>query len=165
MLLIVFNGVGTIQSALTNPPGITTQFDRVSWIDHRYDAELMAFLRANGETRGYSNYWVAYPIAFQSGEEILFAPRLPYHDDLRYTDRDDRIPKYTRQVERSNQTAYITTFNPALDMALKQGFTRLGITWQEKTIGDYHVFFKLTRPVHPSELKTELTPINETSLP
>jgi hypothetical protein len=152
LLFLVFHGTGTWQTAEKNPPGITTQFDSVSWIDHRYDAELISFLQANGELRGYSNYWVAYPLAFLSNEEIIFSPRLPYHADLRYTSRDDRYPLYTQLVQGSATTAYITTFNPALDKKIQEEFTRLDITWQEKTIGDYHIYFHLSRAVHPGEI-------------
>jgi 4-amino-4-deoxy-L-arabinose transferase-like glycosyltransferase len=159
VVLILFSAIGTVQSAITSP-GITTQFDRVSWIDHRYDRELIDFLLKHGETRGYTNYWVAYPLAFRSNETILFSPRLPYHEDLRYTERDDRIPAYTKQVDTSDRTAYITTFNPNLDGALKAGFTRLGVTWQEETIGDFHIFYGLSRSVRPVELQNELTPTN-----
>ncbi len=156
LLLVAYHVVGTVQSAMKNPPGITTQFDNVTWIDHRYDGELMDFLRSSGEVYGYSNYWVAYPLAFQSGEELIYSPRLPYHTDFRYTSRDDRIPAYTRQVEESPKTAYITTFNPDLDDALRNGFTRLGVTWQEKVIGDYQIFFNLSQAVHPIDLESEL---------
>lgn len=159
-ILILFAATGTIQSASASP-WITTQFDHVSWINHRYDDELIHFLRSNGETRGYSNYWVAYPLAFLSDEEILFAPRLPYHEDLRYTSRDDRIPAYSKTVDASPRTAYITTFNPELDEALTRGFSRLGVTWQEKKIGDFHIFYALSRPVRPAEIQQELTPITE----
>lgn len=163
LVLILYNIIGTVQSALKNPPGITTQFDKVTWIDHRYDTQMMEFLQSQGELSGYTNYWVAYPLAFKSQEEIIFSPRLPYHTDLRYTSRDDRIPEYTRQVEKAPKTAYITTFNPELNRALESGFSRLGVTWQEKTIGDYHIYFGLNRPVHPVELVTELTPITSMS--
>jgi len=164
-LLVVYHAEGTIQSAIKNPPGITTQFDSVSWIDHRYDEPLMEFLRNQGETRGYTNYWVAYPLAFKSSEQIIFSPRLPYHADLRYTARDDRIPAYTRQVEEAARTAYITTFNPELDQALQKGFRRLGVTWEEKTIGDYHIFFRLSRAVYIAEIADELMPMPIEEIP
>ncbi|MEE8391288.1 MAG: hypothetical protein V3S14_10910, partial [Anaerolineae bacterium] len=80
--VLVFNLVGTAKAALTNPPGITTQFEAITQVDHRYDAELMDFLRTHGGTRGYGNYWVTYPIAFLSNEEIVLVPRLPYKADL-----------------------------------------------------------------------------------
>ncbi len=158
ILLVVYHMIGTAQSALKNPPGITTQFDPVSWIDHRFDQTLMDFLRSEGETRGYTNYWVAYPLAFKSREELLFSPRLPYHTDLRYTPRDDRIPAYTQQVNKADRVAYITTRNMELDTALKTGFRRMGVEWKEKVIGDYHVFYRLSQPVRPEELQIELLP-------
>jgi len=159
-ILVLFSATGTIQSANTSP-GITTQFDPVSWINHQYDQDLIRFLKENGETRGYSNYWVAYPLAFLSNEELLFSPGLPYHQDLRHTNRDDRIPEYTKLVDESDRVAYITTFNPELDRALTKGFSRLGVTWEEKTFGDFHIFYRISRPVRPEELQMELTPITE----
>ncbi|HEX7556041.1 MAG TPA: hypothetical protein VF338_05405, partial [Leptolinea sp.] len=161
LIIVLYNGLGTWQAASKFPPGITTQFDAVSWIDHRYDTDLINFLRNSGEFRGYSNYWVSYPLAFESREDIIFSPRLPYHPDLRYTSRDDRYPAYTDLVASSPKTAYITTFNPALDEALRLGFSRLGITWQEKVIGDFHIYYQLSRPVHPADLEPEL---KETSM-
>lgn len=152
VLLLGYQAWGTIQCALANPPGITTQFDQTTIIDHSADAELIAFLRAQSETRGYSNYWVAYPLVFQSAEELIFIPRLPYHLDLRYTPRDDRYAPYTEMVSRSQRTAYITTRNPLLDDTLREGFTKLGIAWQEKLIGDYRVYYHLSRAVRPQEI-------------
>ncbi len=150
-LVLVFNFWGTLQAA-AYPPGITTQFYAASAIDHRYDAELLDFLGQAGEHFGYSNYWVAYPLAFQSQERTIFVPRLPYHPDLRFTPRDDRYLPYDRLVENSQQVAYITTRNTALDVWLRNGFSAAGVTWSEKTIGDYQVFYHLSRPVRPEQI-------------
>lgn len=151
-LVLVYNLWGTVQSAQTYPPGITTQFDAVAQVDHRYMPALMAFLREHGETRGYTNYWVAYPLAFLSQEEIIFVPRLPYHEDFRYTPRDDRYPPYDDVVTRSERVAYITTNHPALDARLREGFQSLGVDFSERQIGDYHVFYALSRVVRPEEV-------------
>lgn len=151
-IVLAFNLWGTIQCALRYPPGLTTQFHAPTQIDHTYDAALIAFLQKTGSTTGYTNYWVAYPLAFISQEQLIFSPRLPYHTDLRYTTRDDRYPTYTARVEAAAQTAYITTHNPTLDHVLRQGFSELGVTWQEEKIGDYQVYYALSRPVHPAEL-------------
>lgn len=151
-LVLVYHLWGTLACAAVNPPGITTQFYAPAQIDQRYLVDLVAFLEQTGETRGYSNYWVAYPLAFVSKERLIFSPRLPYHPDLRYTTRDDRYPVYTSMVERSDRVAYITTHNPALDEYLKQAFSRLGVKYQEVKIGDYHVYYRLSRPVHPREI-------------
>ena len=151
-LLLVYNLWGTIQSARDFPPGITTQFYAPSQIDHRYDHALIDFLRQNGEMVGYSNYWVTYPLAFLSEEALIYVPRLPYHLDFRYTERDDRYPPYGERVAASSKTAYITTHHPVLDENLRQKFTELGITWQEAQIGDYNVFYALSRSVSPPEV-------------
>src|SRR3972149_6035024 len=85
ILILGYNVTGTLSAASNQPPGITTQFDPVTWIDHQYDQALIDFLLAHGETRGYTNYWVQTPIAFLSNEQVISAARLPYHLDLGYT--------------------------------------------------------------------------------
>jgi hypothetical protein len=150
--ILAFNIVGTLQAASTNPPGVTTQFEAITQVDHRYDAALMDFLRAHGTTRGYANYWVSYPIAFLSGEEIILVPRLPYKADLRYTSRDDRYAPYGEWVEASPTVVYVTTNHPALDGLLRERLAALGVDFHEAQIGDYHVFYDLSRKVTPDEL-------------
>jgi 4-amino-4-deoxy-L-arabinose transferase-like glycosyltransferase len=151
-ILVLFQGWGTLDCANRFPPGMTTQFYEPSIIDHRYDGELIRFLRDAGETRGYTNYWVAYPLAFLSQEEFIFIPSLPYHLDLSYTSRDDRYAPYRDTVNTSERTAYITTRNPRLDDQLRDNFRRLGVSWKETKIGDYQVFYRLLRAVRPPEL-------------
>ena len=152
LVLVIFHLWGTLQSALRYPPGITTQFDQVAVVDHRYNRELIDFLLAEGETRGYSNYWVAYPTAFLSQEEVVFVPHLPYHQDMRYTSRDDRYWPYTEMVAKSDKVAYITTNHPVLDQMLRASFEENGVSWQEKRIGDYQVFFGLSKTIRPHEI-------------
>jgi 4-amino-4-deoxy-L-arabinose transferase-like glycosyltransferase len=161
VVILTYNLWGTWQAANRFPPGLTTQFDSVSWIDHRFDDELIQFLKVQGETRGYSNYWVTYPIAFQSDEEIIFVPYLPYHQDFRYTSRDSRYQPYDEMVEESDRVAYITTNHPALDEFLRNSFRDQGLRWEEKWIGDYHIYYQLSDIVRPLDLKIyELHPAN-----
>jgi hypothetical protein len=113
---------------------------------------LIDFLRDQGEFRGYTNYWIAYPLAFHSDEDLVFIPRLPYHQDLRYTPRDDRYEAYDRIIDQSDRVAYITTNNPMLDEQLRLGFSNLGATWEEVEIGNYLVFYRLSQRVDPEEI-------------
>jgi hypothetical protein len=152
ILLLVYNFWGTWQSAMRFPPGLTTQFYEPTQVDQRDTPDLIRFLREHGEMRGYGNYWVAYPLAFLSDEELIFAPRLPYHLDFRYTARDDRYLPYDEQVAQAERVAYITTRHPDLDERLRRQFSALGVAWQEIQIGDYHVFYALSRPVRPQEI-------------
>ncbi len=148
-VVLAFNLWGVWQCALSNPPGITTQFDLQTALDHAYDSRLIAFLDQTGERYGYSTYWVSYPLAFQSGERLIYVPRLPYHADLRYTPRDDRYPPYSSLVAQAEKVAYISARNPALDERLRAYFTAQAVTWSEQVIGDYRVFYRLSRPVRP----------------
>lgn len=152
---LVFNGWGTLQSVRAFPPGFTTQFDAVAQIDQRDLPAVMAFLRAHGEMRGYSNYWVEFPLAFLSNEELIYEARLPYHQDFRYTSRDNRYPAYRQAVAVSDRVAYITTKHLPLDEKIRAGLRTLEVSFQETQIGDYHIFYALGRKVLPEELGLE----------
>lgn len=146
-LLLAYNLWGTVDIAGRTPPGFTSQFDPVARVDTDAFDDLIAFLLASGEKAGYTNYWVAYPLAFLSQEQLIFVPRLPYHEDFRYTTRDNRYPPYNAVVAESDRVAYITTNHPALDGLLRAEFTRLGVGFRETTIGGFRVFHGLTHKV------------------
>jgi hypothetical protein len=152
LVLIAFQGAGTVESALRFPPGITTQFDPVAQLDQRDLPLVIDFLRAHGETRGYTNYWVSFPLAFLSQEELIFTARLPYHADLRYTPRDDRYPPYDDLVEKADHVAYITTKNPALDALLEAALVGHGIRFQVEQIGDFRIYYDLSGLLRPEEI-------------
>ena len=69
--------------------------------------------------------------------------------------RYDRYKPYDAIVERAPNVAYITIRFPELDDFLRSGFARLNITWQEKIIGDYHVYYDLSQKVTPQDLGFE----------
>lgn len=149
--ILGFNLWGTLEAARRNPPGITTQFDSVTWIDHDFDAALIDFLENQNETRGFTNYWVTYPLAFLSQERLIFIPQLPYHEDFRYTARDNRYSPFNDRIRETGRAAYITTNHPALDQFLREGFSMLGIRWKEADFGNYHVFYGLSEWVAPED--------------
>ena len=150
--MLAFNLWGNLDSAFTYPPGITTQFDAVAQVNMRDMPAVMDFLIAHGETRGYSNYWVTFPMAFLSDEKLIYSAALPYHLDFKHTARYDRYAPYRDEVAASDRVAYVTTRHPALDDYLRSAFTSLGVTFEEKTIGDFHIFYNLSRKVTPFEL-------------
>ena len=157
VMILAFNLWGTLQSALSNPPGLTTQFNPVTQVDQRSMPDLIAFLRKNNELSGYTNYWVAYPLAFLSDEELVYIPRLPYHQDFRYTRRDDRYLPYGEIVNRVDRVAYITTENAPLDDYLRERLSDMGTLWKEIWIGDFHVFYELSEPVRPENIGLGVT--------
>lgn len=157
IMILIYNLGGTVQSVLDFPPGLTTQFDEVTQIDQRKMGELIGFLKEENIYRGYSNYWVTYPLAFLSEEEIILVPRLPYHEDFRYTARDDRYLPYGDMVGSAREVGYITTNHPALDNYLRQQFSARDLTWKEKRIGDYLVYYDLSNLVHPQDIGLGIT--------
>lgn len=151
-IVIMYQFAGNLQVLFTNPPGFTSQFYEPTIVDHRYDDELIAFLLENGETCGYTTYWVAYPLAFQSGEALIYTPRLPYHLDLRYTARDNRYHPYNAVVEACVHPAYITARNPVLDALIVDALTKKGIGYETRQFGDYLLYYDLTGNIHPEEM-------------
>ncbi|HTX79953.1 MAG TPA: hypothetical protein VMC62_09805, partial [Longilinea sp.] len=151
-LVVLYQGLGTLDCALRYPPGLTTQFYAATIINHDDDQALIDFLTSQGETHGYTTYWVAYPLAFLSDEQLIFVPELSYHPDLVYTARDDRYRPYDAMVADSGQVAYISAGNPNLDAKITEGLNALKVTWKAQMIGDYHVYYQLSRPVTPQEL-------------
>ena len=151
-LLLSFNLLGTGLAIYQNPPGLTTQFHPITRFDNRYDDELVAFLGEIDVSRGYSNYWVAFRIAFLSREDIILSSQLPYKPDLSYNPADDRYPPYTAQVDRADKVVYITSILPALDAVLAERLSAAGLGFSEKQIGPYHLFYNLTRKITPQEL-------------
>lgn len=152
VVLLGYNLWGIVQSASHFPPGLTTQLDPTTQIDWRDINKLMTFLKSNGERYGYTNYWIAYPLAFLSGEELIFVPGLPYHRDFHFNPGDNRYPYYSNVVNNSERVAYITARNPVLDAFLRSHFSESGLRWQEEAIGDFHIYYNLSKPVRPSEL-------------
>ena len=148
MLFLTYHGVLTWKLA-GHEPYITTQFYTPAMINHDYDDELMEFLGENDLTYGYTNYWVSYPLAFLSEEELIYIPALPYHPDLKFTERDNRYAPYTEQVNSSEEVSYIVTKNPPLDDALQQIFARHNISYAYHEIGDFHIYYHLSDVIRP----------------
>ena len=88
--LLVF-GVGNL-SAYADIPQVMAA-EQLSGIEDTRAA--IAALDARGLSRGYADYWTAYPIIYLSDERIVVAPSLP----LDWGAGVDRYPSYTRQVE------------------------------------------------------------------
>jgi hypothetical protein len=161
-ILIVFNLGGTIQCWQRTPPGLTTQFDANTIFNHDDMDELILFLKTNSISRGYTTYWLSYPLAFLTDETLIFAPRLPYHMNFSYTRRDDRYPAYDELVSISENMAYLTARQPWLDEYIRRQFDQMNVTWQEKIIGDFTIFYELSSRILPNEIGLGETTIKGT---
>jgi hypothetical protein len=153
--IIFYQLAGSIQAERTSLAGLTTQFAPNTEIDHTRLSEVTSFLSNVGETKGYTTYWISYPAAYLSSEEIILIPRLPYHHDFRYTNRDDRYPPYTAIVEDADQHVLVTFEFPTLDDRIRDLLISEKIAWEEHSIGGYNIFYHLSEPL-PLEVLNSL---------
>ncbi|HSM23534.1 MAG TPA: hypothetical protein VK856_01560, partial [Anaerolineaceae bacterium] len=139
-------------SSILKAPYLTTQFYAPAQVNQSKMNELIEFLSKENELYGYSNYWVSYPLAFLSNEKIIAIPQLPYHPDLRYTSRDNRIEKYNEIVEKGDTSFYITTNNLLLDDLIMKKLNEKQILFNLTKIGDYQIYYNLSQKISPFEL-------------
>lgn len=150
-LLLAFHLWGTWKGA-TSAEGLTAQYNPQFQYGNRHDGELIAFLEENGGTRGYTNYWIAFKIAFLSDERVILASTLPHKPNMRLTGEHNRYPPYTDRVAEAEGVVYVTGNQPELDAVLREGFTARAIAYREWAIGPYRVFYDLSVPMEPAEL-------------
>ncbi len=144
-LLLTYHAAGQITAASTSP-GITTQFDLISHIPNDHDAALIAFLDEEHLYSGYTNYWVAFRLAFLSGERMQYSAALPYKANLSYNAADNRYAPYTEAPANASRIAVITTSLPELDTQLEATFRAGGVTYQQTNIGPYHIYYDFDPP-------------------
>jgi uncharacterized membrane protein len=150
--LALYFTAGVIAAAAA-PPGLTTQFNLIEHLPNEDDAALIAFLDEQGITAGYSSYWIAFRIAFLSGERIVFDPVLPPKPDLAWTPFYRRYPPYAERAAAAERSAYVTANVPEVEAALEAWFAGQGITYRRTTIGIYVVYHdfapRIPRPPLP----------------
>jgi hypothetical protein len=148
ILIVGYQALGQIV-AMTGHPGLTTQFDPVSHVSNDHDEALIAFLDAHQLFHGYTNYWVAFRLAFVSGERMQYSSALPYKADLGYNAADNRYMAYQEATENAERIAYITTNLPELDERLQESFDSQGIAYQTGQIGPFMVYYDFDRRPAP----------------
>jgi hypothetical protein len=146
-LVLGFQVAGHI-AAMTTPPGLTTQFDLASHLPNDQDAELIAFLDEHQLYNGYTNYWVAFRLAFLSGERMQYSAALPYKTTLDYNPADNRYRPYVEATKGASRVAVITTNLPELDARLIAQWQSQNISYQEASIGAFHIYYDFT-PTQP----------------
>jgi hypothetical protein len=139
-LVLAYHAAGQVVAA-SSPTGITTQFDLVSHLPNTHDAELIAFLDERGISHGYTNYWVAFRLAFLTGERMQFSAALPYKQDLSYNAADNRYLPYIEATKQAERIAYITTNLPELDARLEAEWAEQSVTYEVRWIGLFHVYY------------------------
>lgn len=156
-LLVGYQAAGLITTATTQP-GFTTQFNLDTHIANTDDAALIAFLDDHALYNGYTQYWIAFRLAFLSGERMQYSATLPYLPSLKYTPLDERYPPYRAAADGTDRIALIiaeTTPNLAPIRAGLEGMLAArAITYTVSQIGVYRVYYDFTptSPRPPFEL-------------
>lgn len=103
--------------------------------------ELIDGLRARGLTRGYADYWTAYPLTFWSGETIIVAPLGP----MTYGGRFDRYPPHTEFVnERVRFDGLFLLAEAQCKTAASTHYLEAaGVSYREERLGRYRLLWDL----------------------
>lgn len=147
-LVVGYQALGQM-SAARSDVGFTTQFDLISHVPNTHDKAVTAFLEENELYHGHTNYWVAFRLAFLSGERLQYSASLPYKADLSYNAADKRYKPYVTATENAERIAYITTQLPALDEQLQAHWQAEGIRYQTASIGPYRIYYDFSAPPPP----------------
>lgn len=146
-LVMGYQALGQI-SAARGSVGLTTQFSLETHIPNTDDAALIQWLDEQNVHTGYTNYWIAFRLAFLSQEQFQFSATLPDRSNLEYTPAFERIPAYRATADSSHQVAYVTANVPEIEQGLEDWFKRENITYQVAQVGTYRIYYDFT-PVIP----------------
>ncbi|MBK8022920.1 MAG: hypothetical protein IPK19_16195 [Chloroflexi bacterium] len=163
-LVLVYGTLGLAAAVRNTPPGVTTQFNLDTNLPNDDDAALIAFLEENGLVHGYTNYWIAFRIAFLSEERLQYRSALPYKSDLSYTPRDDRYTPYVTAVDAAaangEGVAYVTANIAEVRAWLESWFAEQRVTYTYASVGMYHIYYDFAprAPVPPERFAGILVP-------
>lgn len=104
--------------------------------------DLVDDLSRRGLTAAYADYWIAYRVVFESGEDVVVGTVPP---------AVSRRPAYDRRVARSPRAAYLSVAGSSAMHRYRTQLTRLGVAWEEHEAGGFSVIVP-DRPVAPAEL-------------
>lgn len=112
-----------------------------------YD-KLISFLSKNKIFYGYSDYFTAYPIIFNSGENIIISPTA-------FDNFFDRYPAYTQKVNNQQKIAYIfnTISYPLKNYKFEEKLENLKIKYKRECIYPFVIYYDFSQKVSPQELK------------
>ena len=110
-------------------------------------AALAAWLEAEGETHGFSDYQGAYSTLFYSLERVVVSPTI-------IDAMNDRRPAYTEAVRASARPFFVlySARYPDQIAVLEARLTELGVDYQRAEVGGMVVFRRLLRRVLPEEI-------------
>ncbi len=112
------------------------------------NASLIDFLAAQNVRCAYSTHWIGYRVMFETHLDVQT------YDYVESTYGVDRLARASAAVEASPEPPAYILFDPhwKTPPPLEQALNRLGVTYQKSEVGDYVVYYRLSRRVRPSEV-------------
>jgi len=110
---------------------------------------LHRFLAAQGITRVYAHYWIAYRCTYEARERIIFGE--PYNE--RFPRRANDV-KFKPELDAATNVAYVAHptlrfFNGDFDELLKN----IGARFEKEAVGDFVVYHRFVPPCGPGPLR------------
>ena len=112
------------------------------------NADLIRFLKDEGIRYAYATHWIGYRLMFESKLSVQTS------DYVEQTHGMDRLPHFSQAVESTADIPAFILFHPPWQKAppLEMQFQELGVSFSRQVVGDYVVYYGLSRRVHPAEV-------------
>ncbi len=129
---------------LQNSYGLERSFHRKE-LDYK---KLTRYLLSEDLHYGYSDYWTAYPVIFESGEKVLLSPT------LFYLTCSDRRPEYTTKVKNSEDAVFIIPKDayPKTVVMVEEQFKKRKIGYKKEIFNGFIIYRGLTEKIDPEQL-------------
>jgi hypothetical protein len=116
------------------------------------NAALTDFLKAKNIHYAYSAHWIGYRLMFETHLDVQT------YDYVESTFGVNRLSRASTAVEGSPEPPAYILFNPRWKTPprLEQELRRLGVTYEKGELGDYVVYYGLSRRVRPAEVMDAL---------
>lgn len=97
-------------------------------------APLVAELEGRDVNTVYSDYWIAYRLSFETGEDIVATPV----DFVRYGPHDAQV---RQAAERERRSTYVVHDGAGKDAALRESLEERGLAYERRVAGDFAVYY------------------------
>ncbi|GAC1320103.1 MAG: hypothetical protein NVSMB16_15510 [Acidimicrobiales bacterium] len=104
-------------------------------------ASLRAGLAAHGITHVWANYWVAYRLTFETGEQVIAAPA-----------SSDRYAPYAEVVGADQRTAHVFMSGSHTDAMFKDALDRRHLPYERWNAGSDWVIYRPAAPIGPTDI-------------
>jgi hypothetical protein len=103
---------------------------------------LIDWLDDNDIRHVYTDYWIGYPLAFESQERIV-----PFIIDSGSRVGWNRHPPYAAEVKRSPRPAYIFVAGSTDEQTFARYLIAQNVAYQIQSLAPYVVYWNLSAPV------------------